>query len=200
VFVKPLYEGSSKGIDVGSLCHTPAETGERVEWVLGHYGQPALVEEFLPGREFTVAVLGNGQEARALPAVEILFDSLPAGAPPVYGWEAKWIWDVPENPLSIFHCPALVAPDLGEEIGSTALAAYHALGCRDWARVDIRLDAQGQPNLLEVNPLPGILPDPEQNSCYPKAARAAGMDYQTMIVSVLEAALKRYGMAGGKAQ
>ena len=85
-------------------------------------------------------------------------------------------------------------------LAGTALAAYHALGCRDWARVDIRLDAQGQPNLLEVNPLPGILPDPEQNSCYPKAARAAGMDYQTMIVSVLEAALKRYGMGGGKAQ
>ena len=194
LFVKPLYEGSSKGIDVGSLCSTPAEAMARVAWVEEHYAQPAMVEEFLTGREFTVAVLGNGHEAKALPPVEICFDSLPEGAPPLYGWEAKWVWDTPEDPLAIFQCPARVDPPLEGAIASEALAAFHALGCRDWARVDLRLDPSGQPHILEVNPLPGILPDPKQNSCFPKAARAAGMDYPTMIVAVLEVALERLGM------
>jgi D-alanine-D-alanine ligase len=193
-FVKPLFEGSSKGIDVGSLCRTTEEVDARVRWVVDRYGQPALVEEFLTGREFTVAVLGNGVAARALPPVEIRFDSLPEGAPPLYGWEAKWVWDTPEAPLSIFECPAAVTPELEREIASAALGAFHALGCRDWARVDIRLDARGRPNVLEINPLPGILPNPEQNSCFPKAARAAGMGYGEMIRSVLGAALERYGM------
>jgi D-alanine-D-alanine ligase len=160
-----------------------------------NYAQPALIEEFLAGREFTVAILGNGAAARALPPVEISFDALPQGAPPLYGWEAKWIWDTPENPLSIFRCPAPVSPELEADIAGAALGAFHALGCRDWARVDVRLDSLGRANVLEVNALPGILPDPEQNSCYPKAARAAGLDYDRMIVSVLEAALARLGMA-----
>jgi len=159
-----------------------------------NYAQPALVEEFLTGREFTVAILGNGAEARALPPVEISFDSLPLGAPPLYGWEAKWVWDTPEAPLSIFQCPAPVSPELEAEIVGAALGAFRALGCRDWARVDVRLDALGRANVLEVNALPGILPDPEQNSCYPKAARAAGMNYERMILSVLEVAMERLGM------
>jgi D-alanine-D-alanine ligase len=195
VFVKPLYEGSSKGIDVRSLCLTEEDARARVEWVVEQYSQPALVEEFLAGREFTVAVLGNGAGARILPPVEIRFDSLPPGAPPLYGWEAKWVWDTPEKPLSIFDCPASLEPRLEREIGAAALGAFAALGCRDWSRVDLRLDSKGRPHVLEINPLPGILPDPSQNSCYPKAARAAGMDYPTMILSVLDSALERLGMA-----
>ncbi len=195
LFVKPLFEGSSKGIDVGSLCRSPEEAAARVRWVEERYAQPALVEEFLPGREFTVAILGNGKAARVLPPVEISFHALPAGAPPLYGWEAKWVWDTPEAPLSIFQCPARLDAALDGEIAAAALGAFHALGCRDWSRVDLRLDGQGNPHVLEVNALPGILPDPKQNSCFPKAARAAGMDYDRMILAVLEAALERLGMA-----
>jgi len=194
LFVKPLFEGSSKGIDVGSLCRSPEEAQARIQWVETRYAQPALVEEFLTGREFTVAILGNGPRTRVLPPVEIRFDSLPEGAPPLYGWEAKWVWDTPEAPLSIFDCPASLDPAMEGEIAAAALGAFRALGCRDWARVDVRLDARGRANVLEVNALPGILPNPEQNSCYPKAARAAGMDYGEMIRAVLDAALKRLGM------
>lgn len=194
LFVKPLYEGSSKGIDVGSLCTTAEETAARVDWVTGTYGQPALVEEFLTGREFTVALLGNGPETRVLPPVEICFDSLPDGAPPLYGWEAKWVWDTTEDPLAIFQCPANVDAGLEAYISAAALGAFHALGCRDWSRVDVRLDAAGKPHVLEINALPGILPDPRQNSCFPKAARAAGMDYPSMILAVLETAMRRLGM------
>lgn len=192
--VKPLFEGSSKGIPESALCDSPDAILAALDRVIREYRQPALVEEFLPGREFTCAIIGNGALARTLPLVEIRFDALPAGAKPIYGYEAKWIWDTPERPLPIFQCPARVDAALERAVSDAALAAYHALGCRDWARVDLRLNAAGVPHVLEINPLPGVLPDPDQNSCFPKAARAAGLSYAAMILAVLDAALARYGL------
>lgn len=192
--VKPLFEGSSKGIPESALCDSPDDVLARVDRVLEEYGQPALVEAFLPGREFTCAILGTGPAARTLPLVEIRFDALPAGARPIYGYEAKWLWDRPESPLQIFQCPAEVETELAERIVETALAAHRGLGCRDWSRVDIRLDAAGVPRVIELNPLPGVLPNAEQNSCFPKAARADGIGYQDMILAVLQSGLNRYGL------
>jgi D-alanine-D-alanine ligase len=168
-----------------------------VAFLLETYRQPVLVEEFLPGREFTCAVLGNGARARVLPIVGINFGALPAGALPVYGFEAKWLWDRPENPLEMFECPAVVDDAMRRAIEDVTLRAYRALGCRDWSRVDVRLDAEGVPNVVEVNPLPGILPDPADNSCFPKAARAAGMSYDQLIQSCLVLAAERQGVAMG---
>ncbi len=193
--VKPLFEGSSKGIPQSALCESPDDVLARVDQVLADYRQPALVEAFLPGREFTCAILGTGADARALPLIEIRFDALPAGARPIYGYEAKWVWDTPERPLPIFRCPANVDSELSRTLRATALAAHRALGCRDWSRVDLRLDGDGVPAVIEVNPLPGVLPDPDQNSCFPKAARAAGMTYEAMIGAVLRSALERYGLS-----
>lgn len=192
--VKPLHEGSSKGIYNSCVVTTTEELVREVGAVLEVYHQPALVEEFLPGREFTVAVMGNGAEARALPIVEIKFDDLPKGVNPIYSYEAKWIWDQAENPLEIFECPAQIDAGLRGEIEQLCLAAYQHLHCRDWSRIDVRLDAHGRPHILEINPLPGILPRPEDNSCFPKAARAAGMSYSQLINSVLDVAFKRYGL------
>ncbi|MDR0842310.1 MAG: ATP-grasp domain-containing protein [Acidobacteriota bacterium] len=192
--VKPLYEGSSKGIYDNSLVRTRGEMIERTTWLMGNYRQPALVEEFLPGREFTVAILGNGDKARALPIVEILFDSLPEGGNPIYSFEAKWVWDQSSNPLRIFECPARLDEKLKTEIENLCLDAYRVLRCRDWCRVDVRLDAEGLPHILELNPLPGVLPQPEDNSCFPKAARAAGMGYNQLINAVLDIACERYGL------
>jgi D-alanine-D-alanine ligase len=194
LMIKPLYEGSSIGIRNNSLVRTRQEMRERVLWLLNNYNEPALVEEFLPGREFTVAILGNGSEARALPIVEILFDSLPEGVNPIYSYEAKWIWDQSSNPLQIFECPARVSAELQAEIESACLRAYGILRCRDWCRIDVRLDAAGHPHIIELNPLPGILPRPEDNSCFPKAARAAGISYSQLINEVLDIACKRYGL------
>jgi D-alanine-D-alanine ligase len=193
LLVKPLYEGSSKGIRDNSLVKNQTELAERISWILNVYNEPAIVEEFLPGREFTVAVLGNGNEARVLPIVEIRFDSLPPGVNPIYSYEAKWIWDQSSNPLQIFDCPSLLTAELQAEIETTCLRAYNILRCRDWCRIDVRLDASGNPHILELNPLPGILPRPEDNSCFPKAARAAGMSYNQLINAVLDIACKRYG-------
>ena len=191
VFVKPVCEGSGKGIFVNNLCETPAQLRERVLFLLDRYAEPVLVETYLPGPEFTVAILGNGPQASCFPIVGFDFAALPPGAPPVYGYEAKWVWDTPEHPLAIFQCPAPVAPELYREIERTALDAYFVLGCRDWCRVDIRVDRFGVPNVLELNPLPGIIPDPAMNSCFPKAARAAGFTYDELIQDVVHIAWRR---------
>ena len=195
LFVKPLHEGSSKGITDKNLCWDYDQLAEQTEFLLENYHQPVLVEQYLPGKEFTCGVLGNGADAVVLPLVGMNFETLPEGALPIYSFDAKFVWDRPENPLDIFECPAKVTPALRGAIESTVLAAYHALGCRDWARVDVRFDGAGIPNLIEVNPLPGILPKPEDNSCLPKAARAAGIGYDELIQSCLRHAAARQGVA-----
>ena len=194
LFAKPVHEGSSKGITERNFVERVEDLVPVVDDLLARYQQPVIVERFLPGAEFTCGVLGNGEQARVLPLVGLDFAALPAGALPIYGFEAKWLWDRPDEPLPIFECPAPVAPALQAEITDVVLRAYHALGCRDWARVDVRLDVDGRVHLVEVNPLPGILPDPADNSCLPKAARAAGLDYDALIGACLEAAADRQGI------
>jgi len=195
LFVKPVHEGSSKGITERNFVKSADELEAQVLFLLEKYQQPVLVEEFLPGAEFTCGVLGNGSEARVLPIVGMNFGALPHGAVPIYGFEAKWIWDRHDQPLEIFACPAPLNDTMRVAIERVVLRAYRVLGCRDWARVDVRLDADGVPNIVEVNPLPGILPDPADNSCLPKAARAAGLSYDELIQSCLLQAAERYGIS-----
>ncbi len=196
LIVKPLHEGSSKGILNESVVHTPAELRTQVERVVESYRQPALVESFLPGREFTVAVMGNAPEVTVLPLVEVLFSVLPAGAAPIYSYEAKWLWDTKEAPLPLFACPADVPAELAKAIAELARGAFIALDCRDWCRIDVRIDRAGRPHILELNPLPGIIPDAEATSCFTKAARAAGMSHGDLVRHVLALACRRYGLNG----
>lgn len=194
LFAKPVHEGSSKGITERNFVRDRTGLVPCVAELLDLYDQPVLVEEFLPGAEFTCGVLGNGKDARVLPLVGMRFDALPAGAVPIYGYEAKWVWDSPERPLDIFACPAPIDETLRAQIEQITLRAYHALGCRDWSRIDVRLNAAGAPNIVEVNPLPGILPNPEDNSCLPKAAAAAGLSYDDLIQGCVLAAARRQGI------
>ncbi|MDQ6690646.1 MAG: D-alanine--D-alanine ligase [Gemmatimonadota bacterium] len=194
LFVKPLHEGSSKGITDRNLCADRPQLLTQARLLLENYNQPVIVEEYLPGKEFTCAVLGNDDEAAVLPIVGMNFETLPEGALPIYSFEAKFIWDRPENPLDIFQCPARISTALQKSIERVTLDAFRVLGCRDWARIDVRLDGAGVPNVLEVNPLPGILPDPADNSCLPKAARAAGIGYDELIQSCLKLAAARQGV------
>src|SRR5947207_5597547 len=112
LFVKPLHEGSSKGITDRNLCWDYAQLAEQTQLLLENYRQPVLVEQYLPGKEFTCGVLGNGDEATVLPIVGMNFETLPEGALPIYSFDAKFVWDRPENPLDIFECPAKVSPAL----------------------------------------------------------------------------------------
>jgi D-alanine-D-alanine ligase len=199
LFVKPLHEGSSKGITDRNLCVDSSQLRAQTRLLLENYDQPVLVEEYLPGKEFTCAVLGNGDDATVMPIVAMNFETLPNGALPIYSFDAKFVWDRPENPLDIFQCPARITTALQASIERVTLDAYRVLGCRDWARIDVRLDDAGVPNVLEVNPLPGILPDPADNSCLPKAARAAGIGYDELIQSCLKYAAARQGVKLGSA-
>jgi len=192
VLIKPVGEGSSKGIYNKNFVRSFDELKKILEEYFPVYNQPFIAEEFLSGREFTVAVLGNGEETRIFPIVEINFDELPDEAVKIYSYEAKWIYDTKENPLKIFSCPAKIDKQLENEIKKTVLKTYKVLNCKDWSRIDVRLDKNNVPNIIEVNPLPGILPDPDDNSCYPKAARSENISYNEMLNLVLLAAAKRY--------
>jgi D-alanine-D-alanine ligase len=194
--VKPLHEGSSKGVLNSSVVRTPIELRQQVGRILEEYEEPALVEQFLSGREFTVALLGNGDDVRVLPVIEIRFDLLPRGANPIYSFEAKWEWDSLEHPLGqMYTCPAKIDTMLEKKINDVCLKAYKVLRCRDWCRIDIRLDENGVPNIIELNPLPGILPNPDDHSAFPMAARNAGLGYESMLNEVLNLAIKRHGIS-----
>lgn len=194
MMVKPNAEGSSKGIFTSSFVRDEEELKKEVSRIYNEYNQSVLVEEFLPGREFTVALIGNGSDVEVLPIVEINYKEFPEDFIPIYSYEAKWILDTKENPLDIYSCPAKISKSLEEKIKSICLKTYKVLNCRDWSRIDVRLDSKGEPNIIEVNPLPGILPDPNDNSCFPKAARTAGYTYEQMLNKVLYHAAKRNGL------
>ena len=192
--MKPLHEGSSKGITDSNFCRTRAQLAKQTAFLLENYDQPVLVEEYLPGQEFTCGVLGNGAEATVLPIVGMNFELSPRERCPSTASTRSFVWDRPEKPLEIFQCPARITRELQASIERVTLGAFNVLGCRDWARIDVRLNAEGVPNVIEVNPLPGILPDPADNSCLPKAARAAGIGYDELIQSCLKYAAARQGV------
>jgi len=192
--IKPVCEGSSKGIYNSSVVRDRESAGCLIQEKLFKYQQPVILEKFLPGAEFTVAVWGNGENIQVLPIVEINYRDLPAQANPIYSYEAKWIWDRPEKPLNIFNCPANISPDLRAGIEHLVLRTCKVLNVRDWCRIDVRCDERDIPHILEVNPLPGILPNPEDNSCFPKAARTAGYGYQAMLEKILKIATLRTGL------
>lgn len=190
--IKPIAEGSSKGVFNDSVVETIDQARSKIIECLEKYQQPVIIEKFLAGDEFTVAMWGNEPEIEVLPIVAIKYDDLPPGARPIYSYEAKWIWDIPEKPLEIFQCPANLTLLQRRNIEAVARDAYRVMNIKDWCRIDIRMDSQGVPHVLELNPLPGILPNPEENSCFPKAARTKGYSYEAMILKVIEFARKRY--------
>ena len=194
LIVKPLHEGSSKGIYGASVVYDRCALQTQVERIVQTYEQPALVEAFLPGREFTVALLGTGAQVAVLPLVEICFAALPSGALPIYSYEAKWLWDSAEHALDILHCPADLDSVLADNIRDVCRWTFRVLGCRDWCRIDLRLGADGRPYILEANPLPGVLPDPDSHSGFPTAAAAAGIAYPDLIRSIVRLACGRYAM------
>lgn len=182
LFVKPLAEGSSKGVTRHSRVETRAELVAACADLLATFHQPVLVESFLPGREMTVGILGNGAGARVLGVLEVAFR---AGSDPAYTADNKreyadrvdyWLLD---------------GEPVARRARQVALAAYHALGCRDVARVDLRCDAAGEPCFLEVNPLPGLHPT---YSDLPILAGRMGTPYAELIGQVVEAAARRWGL------
>ncbi len=186
VFVKPAHEGSSMGISPNSLCENYAQLIDETRRLLQSYRQPVLVEEFLPGREFTVGVIGN-EMPHVFPIMEINFDEVPEGHGNIYSRQFKVEWSEDRY----YTCPASISPELEQRIRDTALKTYQVLECRDLARIDMRLDRNGIPNVIEVNPLPGMAPG---YSDYPRIAEKAGWSYDELVNAILGCALKRYGL------
>lgn len=185
LFVKPAAEGTGKGISSRSLVHGEAELREICGDLLAEFRQPVLVETFLPGREFTVGVLGTGSRARALKPMEVVFRGEASGV--IYSYETK------KNYRKLVEY-SLITGEPGKACEDLALAAWRGLGCRDGGRVDLRLDSEGRPSFIEVNPLAGLHP---ADSDLPILCRLSGISYETLIKEIMSSALERQhnGMA-----
>jgi len=182
LFAKPLAEGTGKGIDQNSQIESPDQLRRVCENLLKRYSQPVLVEEFLPGREFTAAILGNGQDARLLGIMEII---IPKDDKAIYSFDAKERCD---ELVKYRPCPP---GELYKQIERLALDSFRVLQCRDTARVDIRCDAKGIPCFLEINPMPGLHP---HHSDLPMIATQEGMSYRDLIGTIISNALKRLSL------
>ena len=180
VFAKPVAEGTGKGISANSKITDAAQLKQVCESLLTEYGQPVLVERFLPGREFTVGILGTGRQAKALTTLEI--ELLEGADSEVYSYRNK------EECEELVHYRLLPAGKLRRDIETLCLQAWHALGCRDAGRIDVRLDENEKVHFLEVNPLAGIHPE---HSDLPIMATMTGMDYNSLIGIIMKSAMQR---------
>ena len=183
LMVKPVAEGSSKGVVSKSVVQNEAELREVVREMVSKYQQPALVEEYIRGREFTVGLLGE-RRPRVLPPMEIVFVDTEEENP-VYSFQHKLDW----NDRIRYDVPAKLEPNQMEKLRTAARGAFMALGCRDVARIDFKMDARGRFYFLECNPLPGLTPG---WSDLVLIAQGAGMDYRTLIGEILSGAIRRY--------
>lgn len=184
LFAKPVAEGSSKGITAKSLVTSQAALIEVCTELLERYRQPVIVEEYLSGREFTVGILGTGAQARALGTLEVVL--LQGADQGVYSYRNKTQWE------SIVEYGLLEHGPLRSEVESVALATWRSIGCRDAGRVDVRLDAAGSAQMLEVNPLAGLAPG---YSDLPNMAAMAGMSYGELIGEIVRCASARIDAA-----
>jgi D-alanine-D-alanine ligase len=184
--VKPRADDASHGLSENSVVFDHGALVQEVKATVERYdGAPALVEEFLPGREFNVTILGSIRP-ETLPLSEILY-TLPEGLPKILTFAAKW------EPQSAYFqntnvkCPAQVTPDLAAELRMTALAAFKVIGCRGYARVDMRLDSEGRPVVMEVNANPDLSPDAGTF----RQAKRSGLSYKAMVARIIEFAQEK---------
>ncbi len=179
LFAKPVAEGSSKGVDARSKVRTPQDLESVCRRLLREFRQPVLVETFLPGREFTVGILGTGSEARVIGVMEV---HLQRGAEPeVYTYRNK-------EECETLVKYALATDALARASADLALAVYRGLGCRDSGRVDIRADQHGNPSFVEINPMAGLHPE---HSDLPIMSALAGIGYSELIRSIVTSAARR---------
>jgi D-alanine-D-alanine ligase len=187
IIVKPLHEDGSLGISKESVVFDDEALSRQIQYVIEKYHQPALVEEFIDGRELNAGLLENDGKIGILPISEIDYSEFPEGAPKICGYEAKWMADSIEYQKSKPICPAPLEWVVKKRVEHIAVKAFRLFGCRDYARVDFRIDRNGKIYVLEVNPNPDISPE----SGMTRAIKVQGMTYEDFIGALLERALKR---------
>jgi D-alanine-D-alanine ligase len=202
LFVKPAREGTGMGVDMNAIVNNEKELRERVQYIINAYQQPALVETFLPGREFTVGLLGRADSKlysrhpewyekdgfHRFPILEL--DATRSTNPWVYTHEAK-SKDVGPEDAPGFFCPAQVDAELEKKLKYLALRAHLLLNTLDVSRTDIRLDEEGNPRIIEINTLPGLTPD-YSDLCL--QSNAEGIKYEDLVLEILYLGASRWGM------
>src|SRR5512139_3496241 len=202
LFVKPAREGTGMGVDMNAIVNNEKELRERAEYIINTYQQPALVETFLPGREFTVGLLGRADAKlysrhpewyekdgfHRFPVLEL--DMSRSVTPMVYSQASK-SKEVGEEGAPGYFCPAEIEPELEKKLKYFALRAHFLLNTLDVSRTDIRLDEKGNPRLMEINTLPGLTPD-YSDLCL--QSKAEGIRYEDLILEILYLGASRWGM------
>jgi len=192
LIVKPVAQGSSAGITQKSVVKNDLELKKQIKKILALFGQPVLVEPFLTGKEFSIALLGN--PPKALPIIEPDHSLLPQNYLPFDSLEVKWVFEE-DSDLKYLICPARIDKKTTKKIQSIAYTAWYALGIRDWCRIDMKMDADGNIFVLDVNSPAGLMP-PEisTTSYFPLAARANKIEYEKLLSMIISIAIKRYGI------
>ncbi|MGD0336261.1 MAG: ATP-grasp domain-containing protein [Candidatus Omnitrophota bacterium] len=188
LIVKPNCEGSAKGINKNNVVHTREDLYKKVGEILDCYKQEALAEEFIEGKELTVGILENGKTT-ILPILEIDFSTCAKSGEYFYSWKMKeYQGNIELGTTPTFHCPARLDKTDEARVKDAALRTHRAVGCLDLSRTDIRLNKEGTPYVLEINPLPGLNP---KESNFPIMAYAAGLRYEDIIEAILMSASER---------
>jgi len=183
LIVKPRHEGSSKGIHDDSLVKTKKQLKDKASWLIETYKQPALAEEFITGSEFTVGIIGN-DSPETLPVVQVQIEGkLNLG-------ELFYTNSRIRGTRVLYVCPAPISKKLSKKITDMAIAAYKAVDCRDFGRVDFRVDERGRPYCLEINPLPAL----SKADVFGQVAKYHKIQYHKMINRIFDCALTRYGL------
>lgn len=187
LIVKPLEGDAGEGIDVDSVFneHSPA-LADKLREIHRRFNQPGLVEQYISGREINVSILEVDGRPHVLPAAEIDFSAFPPGRPHVVGYSAKWLSDSFDYQHTPRVIPAPLPPEALAAIVEAATNAWQAVGCRGYARVDMRLDARLRPLVLEVNPNPDISPD----AGFVAALAAGGFSYERFVDNCIKEALR----------
>jgi len=186
MIVKPSRQDASLGINSHSVCRDPEQLQKQIRYIHDIYEQEALVEEYLEGREFNVSVVGQ-QNPEVLAISEIDFSGLPEDEPKIVSYRAKWDEESPMYRCTVPICPANITRRLEKRIRDIAIRSHQCIGCRDYARVDMRTDSRGCIHVLEVNPNPDISP----RAGFARAANAAGYSYADIILRISQAAMER---------
>jgi D-alanine-D-alanine ligase len=188
LIVKPLAEDGSIGINANAVVDSVKELMERIQYIQDEFDSPAIIEEYIEGREIYAAILGSYEYAQALPLVELDFSKLPKGTPKIASYDVKFEKDAEAYKLT----KSSIAEDLDEEtverLTQTALAAHRAVKLRDYGRIDMRLSAKGEVFVLEANPNPWLSTKQE----FAMAAKASGRSYTQLIGEIVDLAMARY--------
>lgn len=190
VIIKPISEGSSAGITEDSIVNNLTDLKKQVAYVIKSFNEPAMVEPFLKGREFSVAMIGNPPQM--LPIIEPNHSILPKKYLPFDSLEVKWFFEE-EGHDDYLLCPAKVSSKLKKKLENICLMTWKALNIYDYCRIDIKCDEKENPFVLEVNSPPGLMPpEVSKTSYFPLAARTAGIDYKNLLKKIIDSALERY--------